>query len=332
MRSNAGVRAIWKAGFVAGVFGGLVMVLVQGIARLGARIPMFPDLFADLATKAIPPAVFSKVLDTLLFQAKPLLFVSLVVGQIAVSGILGIIFALRWGKSETTDGRWSGWQGGWVFGLAAWVITAVVLLPIAGQGMFGSATTDGPILLNLALIAEFLIFGLTIAASYHFLTLDQREALNSTGARDPGRRRLIGGALAGSAAVLTAGTLYRIIYPGAVASPGAGSKLVASGSAPPTPLPNPTSAASAPSTATIVPTPAPAVASAATTSSPAPTLATAAVTPDSAVAPTVTTAPEWTINGLAPEVTSTADFYAVSKNLFSDPTVDAGKWTLQVLG
>jgi DMSO/TMAO reductase YedYZ molybdopterin-dependent catalytic subunit len=331
MRITADTRSVWSIGFAAGVFGGLVMVLIQGILRLGARVPMFPDLFADLATQAIPPAVFSKVLDTLLFGAKPLLFVSLVLVQIGVSGIVGIIFASRWGR-DASDGRLTSWRGGALVGLAAWALTAIVLLPIAGQGMFGAATADGPVVLNLALIAEFLVFGLTIAASYRLLADDQGAAPVSEGARSPGRRRLIGGALAGSLAVLAAGTLYRIVNPGVFDAAATGTMPVASGSSPPTPMPSPNSVVSVTSPPTAAPAAPPAIASAAAPTTAVSNATKVAAAPDTATAPTVTTAPEWTIKGLAPEVTSTENFYAVSKNLFNDPTVDASKWTLQVLG
>jgi DMSO/TMAO reductase YedYZ molybdopterin-dependent catalytic subunit len=36
--------------------------------------------------------------------------------------------------------------------------------------------------------------------------------------------------------------------------------------------------------------------------------------------------------GLSPEITSNDQFYIVSKNLFSDPTVDGGSWNLTVFG
>ena len=68
MRMTIESRPAWIVGFTAGVIGGLVMVLVQSVARLGAQVPMFPDLFEDLTTRMIPAAVFSKVLDTFLFH------------------------------------------------------------------------------------------------------------------------------------------------------------------------------------------------------------------------------------------------------------------------
>src|SRR5262249_18021886 len=38
------------------------------------------------------------------------------------------------------------------------------------------------------------------------------------------------------------------------------------------------------------------------------------------------------VSGQTPEVTSPQDFYYVSKNLASDPVIDAGSWTLQING
>lgn len=335
MRTTAESRPAWAAGFFAGVIGGLVMILVQSIARLGAGVPMFPDLFEDLATRTIPAALFSKVLDTFLFQAKPLLFVGLLVFQLIVLGVVGVVFTRVWGRRITSDRSDEGWRSGVIAGLAAWAITVVVLLPIAGQGMFGSATADGALGLNLVLIFGFLIFGLTLATSYQLLAVVPAPAASKAGVVDyahvqsPDRRRMIGGVAVATVAVLTAGTTFRIVNP---AKPNENASTAAAGSdvaAAPTASVN--VAASAP-TATEAAAAAPVASAPTTPASAASSLASAATT--SAPPPPIASvlSAEWAIKELASEVTSTADFYAVSKNFFSDPTVDANQWTLQVMG
>ncbi len=332
MRITTDDRPRLMAGFVSGLVGGLVMVLAQGIARLSVGLPMFPDLFEDLATKTIPAPLFSFALATLKFGAKPLLFAGLLAVQIVVGGLVGLIFALIWGRSAVPGQRWAGWRGGIVLGLAVWAITAVLLLPLAGQGMFGSGTTDGPFALNLVLILGFLLFGVTLAASYAVLAFESVPLSSPDDAavvRSPERRRILGGVAVGAVAVLTAGTTYRIVHP---PSPDVSlaSATAAGGARPATPSAEAAAAAGSVSGASSVAT---ATTASATNSSatavPGTTPAVASANPTSTAAGTTGA---WNVKGLSREVTPTSDFYTVSKNFFSDPTVDPSHWTLQVAG
>ena len=331
-------RRVATAGFWGGILGGIAMAFGQSLARLGARIPTFPDLFEDLATRTIPAALFSKALDTFLFNAKPLLFVGLLAFQILVLGLVGIVFARVWGRHFVSDRLDEGWRSGIILGIALWAVTAVLFLPIAGQGMFGSAQPENVLGLNLVLVLGFLIFGLTLATSYQLLMLDLIvvDSANAGGRANDvqslDRRRVIGGVAAGAVAVLTAGTTYRILHP-PPDEQSSGVAAVDSGVSPALPTGSAASRASVasgtPFSAVAAATPLVSVAA-----SPTATLNSSSLPATPAALPTVPTSPsaEWKIPGLATEVTSTADFYAVSKNFLSNPTVDAAKWALQVAG
>src|SRR5262245_14594401 len=127
-----------RAGALAGAIGASTMVLVQALLRVAAGIPMFPDLFEDAFTQAIPAPVFARVLDTLKFQAKPLLFVSILVGQVVVGALAGVVFARVWGRSPTGPGEvWSGRGAAIRLSLVGWLVVAILILPLVGQGLFG---------------------------------------------------------------------------------------------------------------------------------------------------------------------------------------------------
>jgi DMSO/TMAO reductase YedYZ molybdopterin-dependent catalytic subunit len=329
------VRRVITAGAKAGAIGALVMILAQAIARLAAGVPMFPDLFEDATTRAIPAVLFSFVLDALKFQAKPLLFVGLLVLQIVVGAVLGIVYALFWGGVRDPEERWSGWRGAFEWAGALWVATNLVLLPLAGQGLFGRLTTVGSVALNVELVIAFALLGLTTAGSYRLLAPTTRDlqpatATEQDGAANVERRRLLGGVAVGAVAILAAGATYKILTPDKLA-PGPAGPII-----PPTNpnLPGGLSVVAAqPGAAPVsgsVGQPAVGVVAA----PPAANQTPSALPVNPAVTPLATpsTPPEWTIPGLTAEVTPTKDFYQVSKNFFSDPVVDPNTWTLQIAG
>lgn len=301
------MRRTIRVGAWAGAVGALVMILSQAIARLGAGVPMFPDLLEDAFTRDIPAVIFSGVLDTLKFQAKPLLFVGILVLQIAVGVIVGIVYALRSGSERPGARRhWPGWNRALRYALVAWLAVDLVVLPLAGDGFFGAATSVGAIALNVALLISFFLFGLSLAGTYRVSIASIPEEVTAEPAPSPERRRLLGGFAVGAVAVLAAGATYRII----TAESGAALAVV------PTPVAGTASGAPTPVSAGVV--------EAASNA--------AAATP---VAPPSTSAgaqPGWNVPGLPAEVTPTKDFYVVSKNFFSDPVVDPARWTLEIAG
>ncbi len=306
-------RRTVRAGAQAGVIGALVMIFGQALARIGAGAPMFPDLLEDVFTRGIPAPIFAAVLDTLKFQAKPLLFVSILVLQVAVGAMLGVLFGLIWGPGLLEiRRRWFGWNGGVLGAVALWLFTTLGLLPMVGDGLFGSRTSFDVVGLNLALLVNFLLFGLTVAGSYRVLFTTE---LTGESAPSTERRRLLGGLAVGAIATLAAGSTYRVI-----AAPKPGALPVPTGVGPGLPATAPLVASGANAAIPNMPTPETAPTSVAS--------ATAGVATPAAV-PTTT---GWEIPGLETEVTPTKDFYVVSKNFFADPVVDPKTWKLQITG
>jgi DMSO/TMAO reductase YedYZ molybdopterin-dependent catalytic subunit len=322
-----------RNGIIAGAASAVVMILAQGIARLGAGVPMFPDLLEDLATRLIPPPIFARVLDTLHFQAKPLLFLGLLVAQIVAGAIVGGVFSGWLGpRSRGLGVSASPWGNGLLLALALWLATGVVILPVAGQGVFGSQVAIGPLALNVVLVVGFVLFGLTSVATMRIIddasaaaTLAEGGVTSAGAVASPERRRLLGGVAVGAVAVVAAGAAYRVLGPGQPPMlPQSVPPLAPVPAESPVAVPSPAPAIPTPEAGGASVMPAPVVAS------PTPLVSTGGATPSPVAV--ASTAPDWAIKGLASEVTSTQDFYKVSKNFFSDPEPDPKEWTLQVTG
>ena len=318
-------RQVVRSGAWAGVVGALVMVLGQAIARLGAGVPMFPDLLEDAFTRAIPSVVFARVLDTLKFQAKPLLFVGILVLQILAGALIGVVFALIWGREIPGLRRhWSGWTRALLCAGLAWLVTNLVLLPVVGGGFFGAETAVGPVGLNVALVIGYFLYGITLAGTYR-VSIIRAPVAGEEAEPSPERRRLLGGLAVGTVAILAAGATYRIMTDarrGVTVTVASSTDSGTSGSLPQATVAPPTNPpTSAGATATI---PTDSAASRVTTVS--------APTPTTAASGGAAEDTSWNVTGELSEVTPTDKFYVVSKNFFSDPVVDANQWALEIGG
>ena len=282
------------------------MMLAQALARVGAGIPMFPDLFEDLATRAIPPVIFSTILDALKFNAKPLLFVGLLALQMVVGAALGAGFGLLLGPDARPATLW---KRGLSSAVGLWLLTDLAVLPLTGHGFFGGETTVGALALNLALLPGYLLFGLGLAGGVRVLSLvwpAPPEPATGDALTSPERRRLVGGVAVGAIAVVALGWAYQI------SNNRQPQAALATTPVAPTPSgPQPASSPSAPAPASV---------------------ATLVANPPATIAAPATTAAGWNITGLSSEVTSPKDFYEVSKNFFSDPKLSPDTWSLQIVG
>src|SRR5579884_2850645 len=85
--------------FVTGALAGTVAASVAVLGRFAVESPTFFDLTENWITGVMPSVVFAFLLDHLMYAAKPLLFVGVLVAQILAGGVLGISFYLIAQKS-----------------------------------------------------------------------------------------------------------------------------------------------------------------------------------------------------------------------------------------
>jgi hypothetical protein len=173
-------RALGR-GVIAGAIATLVMILVQATARIAAGVPMFPDLFLDRAARLILSPALTRVLLALHVPARPLVFAGLLVAQLIAGALIGgAIFSWVAPRYDDAGSSTSPWKNGLILAALLWVVTNVVVLPLAGAGLFGLYAAVGPIGLNVALLSAFALFGLTTVATRRIID-DAAEASKLAG-------------------------------------------------------------------------------------------------------------------------------------------------------
>jgi DMSO/TMAO reductase YedYZ molybdopterin-dependent catalytic subunit len=280
-----------RRGLAAGLIGALAMQVWWFLVPPGLGQAM-----EDRILGRVPGALFGFLLDRLEFTGKPLLYVVLLLLQLAAGAALGVLLA-------RVASRGSGHRAAAGAGVGAlgWLLSCVLF----GGEASAPAVLAGFLIYGVAAALALTLFtepdaaagpaGATAPAAASAAAASPAAAAASPAAApaDPSRRRLIGNALAAGLAVLTAAGAADTI-----------ARIGERGTAPGTPRADRGAAVPA-----VPRTDRPAV--------------------GGRLVPTASqvTPP----GGLTPAITANADFYVVSKN-FVDPTVDAAGWTLEVSG
>src|SRR5438067_2857879 len=149
--------------FVAGVLAAVAMTAAMAVLRVASGVLSLPELLGDGFVRVLPGEVFSKLLDVLLRAAKPLLEVGILLGQLAVGGLLGRLY-----------GRAPGWSRALAIGGLIWLIVGVVLLPLLGLGLFASGLRSGGLPVAASLLAVFFVFAAALVW-FHRLLLPPTE-------------------------------------------------------------------------------------------------------------------------------------------------------------
>jgi DMSO/TMAO reductase YedYZ molybdopterin-dependent catalytic subunit len=281
-------------GFAAGLAAGVIATGVMLWLSVGSEGISLPEVFGSKLTALMPPPIFDFLHRLIGGDAKHYLFYGILAGQclvFALSGALYSVVASRRSPSEKTPHRGHlQWYDGLRLALILWAATGLLLLPLTGAGIFGSALIIGPLNSILSLAEVGAIFGLVFVLLQNlfidrFPTRQERvDAADEDEVKPLSRRDVLkGGAIVVGVGILGAG-IWHFITQSVGPSPVPVARLVQQFKQKivPAPIPN---------YGEIHPAP-----------------------------------------FLSPEVTPNDQYYIVSKNLFSDPTVDAGPWRLTVTG
>lgn len=172
-------------GFWIGITAGCAFVLVELAGRLVAGVPTVPELIQDRLVLLLPGPVFSFVLDRLLYLGKPALFTALLLAQVLFAGLGGLVFA-RWRRPVA-------------LALVAWLAIGVVLLPLAGQGIFAGRLGVAVVtLLSAASYAVALVAYEQWSRSESRMAVAALTAIDTAADTSPplaSRRMLVGGGL-----------------------------------------------------------------------------------------------------------------------------------------
>ncbi len=146
----AGVRR----GAVAGLVAGLAAVAAMYLAALLTGLRALPDLLQQPILAVMPGPVFGFLIDNLQHAGKVLeeagLVLAMVLGLAALGAVAG--FATR---------RFDLGRAGLVAAALGWLVVALAVLPLAGQGLLGLATgPTTPVVWALVFVAYWLVWEL----------------------------------------------------------------------------------------------------------------------------------------------------------------------------
>jgi DMSO/TMAO reductase YedYZ molybdopterin-dependent catalytic subunit len=320
----------------AGILAALVMLAVQLIWRLNwsenGVVQAFPEFVVAAISRLTPLSVFGAATENYGSLAKKTLFASVLLGIVAVGFRAGEIAG--WLARRIDRGGFGRVIAGFAVAGALWLVTMLVVLPIAHLGAFASQSSyTSDILVQLSI--TFALFGGLWAVFATPRLADATEVDMEQGEMVT-RRSMLGGAVYGVGTVAAAVTVgaagWRLISPRP--SRGAGAIPTVTGTTPRASTVDGIVATQRALQGNPLPTALP-------TETPEPEAA--VYTRDVAELQSDTTIAAAQQDPLAlfvqldaeerisPILTETDDFYHVSKNL-SDPTVSANGWSLKISG
>lgn len=335
-RNPAQRRLIAEQTGRAGILAALVMLAVQLIWRLNwsenGVVQAFPEFVVAAISRLTPLSVFGAATENYGSLAKKTLFASVLLGIVAVGFRAGVIAG--WLARRIDRGGFGRVIAGFAVAGALWLVTMLVVLPIAHLGAFASQSSyTSDILVQLSI--TFALFGGLWAVFATPRLADATEVEMEQGELVT-RRSVLGGVVYGVGTVAAAVTVgaagWRLISPRP--SRGAGAIPTVTGTTPRASTVDGIVATQRALQGNPLPTALP-------TETPEPEAA--VYTRDVAELQSDTTIAAAQQDPLAlfvqldaeeritPILTETDDFYHVSKNL-SDPTVSANGWSLKISG
>src|ERR1051325_2701268 len=187
-----------RIGFTAGVVAAAIMLLAIVVLRLLSGIESLPEIFAEGILVNLPGALFSAVLDSLQHSAKPLFYLAIGIGMLAVGGFLGRLFAAR-----------PTWQRAVQIVLGVWVFFGVLVYTLLGGGIFGQYLQAGPVWHGGSLLVVFGVFGVALWHAYAWLAHRALPAVP-----DQSRRVFLRNAAVAMVATVGAGSIWRLMFGG----------------------------------------------------------------------------------------------------------------------
>ena len=147
-------------GLLSGLAAGVLMVLAGLAVRFVWGVSSITELAADWLTLALPGRTVDWLLETLSVSAKPLMFTGLAAAQLLAASIAGAAYArlaTRWPASPVAE-----FLRALAFGLAAWLVSLVTLVPAFGGGLFASNVLGSSVTFVFSTLVSFLVYGIVL--------------------------------------------------------------------------------------------------------------------------------------------------------------------------
>ncbi|GAC1394538.1 MAG: molybdopterin-dependent oxidoreductase [Ktedonobacteraceae bacterium] len=284
-------------GFVAGLGAGIIATVLMLLLSVTFNGISLPEVFGSALTQLMSPATFDTLHRLIGGDAKHYFFYCIIVGQCLVFALGGGLCTLFVGmlKAEKIGQEMLHWKASLGLSVLLLLVTGLVLLPITGAGFFGAALVIGAVNTTVSLAVMGIVFGGSFVLLQNQLLSRQVHLLNA-----PRRER--------EKAVARRGIVIRGIQLVGLGALGVlawrfitGAQTLTGGGG------------------------------AATDTTTAPKLFQGfqkKIVP----VPTPNYGDIQQVPMLSKEITSNDQYYIVSKNLFSDPVVNADTWHLSVSG
>ena len=193
-----------RLGFLAGVLAGAAAGIVLLAARVVTGTRALPELVGEALVALVPLAVFDFVLGAISFAAKPLFLTAVVVGYLLLAGALGALYHRLSARVPDTLPTRLGLAA--LLALAAWLLVALVLLPILGKGVFGGVD-GGALVVSTPLLLGGIVYAVVLALADGVSTAAGAEGPGSSTLES--RRQFLRALAGGSVLVVVLGGMGR---------------------------------------------------------------------------------------------------------------------------
>ena len=285
-------RRLFTTGLLAGLAAGVIATALMLFLSMTLHGISLPEVFGSALTQLMPPPLFDYLHRLIGGDAKHYLLYGVVVGQCLVFALSGGLCVVFVATMKQGTERWLHWMTGIILAFVLWLLTGFVFLPLTSGGLFGAQLVIGLGNTMLSLAVVGLTFGLLFVFTYNWLL--QRYAQTYEIAASSLEENLSRRTV-----------LWRVLEVAGIGVLGVLAwRFISDGFGVDTATSNNAvnSRLAAHFTPKIVPPPQPQYGEI----HPAPLLSS--------------------------EITPNDRYYVVSKNLFSDPVVDAANWSLRVEG
>ncbi len=168
-------------GFVAGLGAGIIATVLMLLLSLTFNGISLPQVFGSALTQLMPPTLFNTLHELIGGDAKFYFFYCILVGQVLVFAASGGLCTLLIGRlrAEKTGQELLHWSAGVILILVLLLLTSLVLLPITGAGFFGAHLVIGALNSIISLAAVGIIFAGSFVLLQNQLVERQIRLLNA---------------------------------------------------------------------------------------------------------------------------------------------------------
>lgn len=194
-RKPSRIRRVLIAGLlslIAGFVASLMAVLLMLVLRLTAGIPTPVELFGDYVLKHISVDTFLKLLLTFKSNAKTAPLGLALLGMIGLGTVLGLLYAALARVAQPVKGYRPGrreWLIAGIFAVVMSLAAVVLFWNELRQNFLGLPVNWAIFITAVGLLADFVLYGATLAIAYRAMLPKQKVAGVAVSAQ--GRRQLL---------------------------------------------------------------------------------------------------------------------------------------------